>query len=141
MIPSRACLRLTSNDLDFRGKDAATLLQQNTDQKETSVWCLADLNEVQHNMGMTGYTKENIIYVQGKVEDTIPSTIPAKGIALLRLDTDWYEFTWHELVHLYPMLIENGILIIDDYGHWEGCRKAVDEYFKKENIHMSTQPY
>ena len=126
----------TSNDLDFRGKDAATLLQQNADQKETSVWCLADLNEVQHNMGMTGYTKENIIYVQGKVEDTIPATIPAQGIALLRLDTDWYESTWHELVHLYPMLIEDGILIIDDYGHWEGCRKAVDEYFKKENIHM-----
>ena len=126
----------TSNDLDFRGKNAAVLLEQNADQKETSVWCLADLNEVQHNMGLTGYRKENIHYVQGKVEDTIPSTVPKNGIALLRLDTDWYESTWHELVHLYPMLVSNGVLIIDDYGHWEGCRKAVDEYFKKENIKM-----
>lgn len=70
------------------------------------------------------------------MEDAAPVTLPAQGIALLRLDTDWYESTWYELLHLYPMLIEDGILIIDDYGHWEGCRKAVDEYFKNESIHM-----
>ena len=50
-------------------------------------------------------------------------------IALLRLDTDWYESTRHELLHLYPLLERNGVLIIDDYGHWQGARKAVDEYF------------
>jgi hypothetical protein len=48
---------------------------------------------------------------------------------LLRLDTDWYESTKHELVHLYPRLVPNGVLIIDDYGHWKGAREAVDEYF------------
>jgi hypothetical protein len=52
----------------------------------------------------------------------------------LRLDTDWYESTKHELTHLFPKLIQNGILIIDDYGHWEGCRKATDEYFEEKNI-------
>ena len=126
----------TDMDFDYRGRDADKLLKENIHQKETSVWCLADLREVTYNMGLTGYPKENIIYVEGKVEDTIPSTIPDGPIAILRLDTDWYESTWHELVHLYPMLIEKGVLIIDDYGHWEGCRKAVDEYFAKEKVGM-----
>ena len=52
-------------------------------------------------------------------------------IALLRLDTDWYASTTHELVHLYPRLALNGVLIVDDYGHWQGMRRAVDEYFAK----------
>jgi O-methyltransferase len=66
--------------------------------------------------------------VKGKVEDTIPRTIPGP-IALLRLDTDWYQSTKHELEHLYPLLQPGGVLLIDDYGHWQGARQAVDEYF------------
>jgi hypothetical protein len=62
------------------------------------------------------------------VEDTIPSHAPEQ-IAVLRLDTDWYESTKHELFHLFPRLSKNGILIVDDYGCWAGSRKAVDEYF------------
>ncbi|MBA2505363.1 MAG: class I SAM-dependent methyltransferase [Thermoleophilaceae bacterium] len=76
----------------------------------------------------TGYPAERIHLVRGPVEETIPGTMPER-IALLRLDTDWYESTRHELQHLYPALSERGVLIIDDYGHWEGARKAVDEYF------------
>ncbi len=83
----------------------------------------------------TGYPKEKIHLIKGKVEDTIPENIP-KEIALLRLDTDWYESTKHELIHLFPLLKPNGILIIDDYGHWEGARKAVDEYISDNNIHI-----
>ena len=77
---------------------------------------------------VTGYPRERIRLVKGKVEDAIPGTI-AERIALLRLDTDWYESTKHELTHLYPRLSRNGVLIIDDYGHWQGARQAVDEYF------------
>ncbi len=69
-----------------------------------------------------------MIFVKGPVEDTIPKNIPFK-VSLLRLDTDWYSSTLHELNHMYPLLSKNGILIIDDYGHWQGARKAVDEYF------------
>jgi hypothetical protein len=71
----------------------------------------------------------------GKVEDTIPADIPEK-IALLRLDTDWYESTKHELIHLFPRLQKGGVLIIDDYGFWKGARKAVDEYFAENNIQI-----
>lgn len=66
--------------------------------------CDADLNDVQTNMKQTNYPFSKIHFVQGKVEQTIPETIPS-SIALLRLDTDWYESTYHELVHLFPKLV------------------------------------
>jgi hypothetical protein len=75
-----------------------------------------------------GYPEERIHFVRGPVEETIPGTV-ADRLALLRLDTDWYESTRHELEHLYPRLADGGVLIVDDYGHWEGARRAVDEYF------------
>ena len=76
----------------------------------------------------TGYPAERVHFVRGPVEETIPGVLPPE-IALLRLDTDWYESTRHELEHLYPRLVDGGVLVIDDYGHWEGARRAVDEYF------------
>lgn len=76
----------------------------------------------------TGYPAERLHFVKGPVEQTIPAITP-DSIALLRLDTDWYESTRHEMEHLYPLIRPNGVLIIDDYGHWDGCRKAIDEYF------------
>jgi O-methyltransferase len=76
----------------------------------------------------TGYPAEKLHFVRGPVEETIPAHLPGE-LALLRLDTDWYESTKHELEHLYPLLTDGGVLIIDDYGHWEGARRAVDEYF------------
>ena len=79
----------------------------------------------------SGYPEDRIHLVKGPVEQTLPAAAPER-IALLRLDTDWYESTRHELVHLYPRLAEGGVLIIDDYGHWQGARRAVDEYFTSE---------
>jgi O-methyltransferase len=86
---------------------------------------------VRENVLGTGYPAERVHFVRGTVEETLPDQAPPE-IALLRLDTDWYESTRHELVHLYPRLVEGGVLIIDDYGHWEGARRAVDEYFGSE---------
>ncbi len=88
----------------------------------------APMGEVKANMSATGYPSSNIVMIKGRVEDTIPETAPSK-IVLLRLDTDWYASTLHELKHLYPLVADKGILIIDDYGSWQGSRKAVDEYF------------
>lgn len=86
------------------------------------------LNQVREIVSGTGYPPERLHFVVGRVEETIPDRAPDR-IALLRLDTDWYESTRHELEHLYPRLVEGGPLIVDDYGHWDGCRRAVDEYF------------
>jgi O-methyltransferase len=76
----------------------------------------------------TGYPAERLHLHRGPVEETLPRQAPGP-LALLRLDTDWYRSTLHELEHLYPLLANGGTLIIDDYGHWQGARRAVDEYF------------
>lgn len=87
--------------------------------------------QVQQLLQSTGYPQDRIHLVRGPVEETLPARAPHQ-LALLRLDTDWYESTKHELQHLYPRLSPGGVLIIDDYGHWDGCRQAVDEYFSSE---------
>ncbi|HZI37451.1 MAG TPA: TylF/MycF/NovP-related O-methyltransferase, partial [Acidimicrobiia bacterium] len=76
----------------------------------------------------TGYPAEQLHLVEGLVQDTIPAQAPDQ-IALLRLDTDYYDSTRHELEHLYPRLTSGGVLIVDDYGKLSGATKAVDEYF------------
>jgi hypothetical protein len=96
-------------------------------------WCYAPLEEVRTNMLGTGLAAERIELVEGKVEETIPARVPER-IAILRLDTDWYESTYHELVHLFPRLVSGGVLIIDDYGQWGGVRDAVDRYLSDEGI-------
>lgn len=100
-----------------------------------SVWCYASLDDVRTNMRTTGYDDSKIHYVKGMVEDTLPLHAPDE-IALLRLDTDWYESTRHELTHLFPRLAAGGILIVDDYGHWTGARKAVDEYLAEHHVQI-----
>lgn len=79
----------------------------------------------------TGYPSNRLHFIEGAVERTLPDRAPT-DVAVLRLDTDWYDSTRHELVHLYPRVCSGGVLIIDDYGHWEGCRRAVDEYFAED---------
>lgn len=116
----------TEHDRDPTGMAAAERLK--TSPRSSALWAAASLEDVQANLRSTGYPAERIHYVRGKVEDTIPVHGPA-CIALLRLDTDWYESTRHELQHLYPKLARHGLMIIDDYGHWQGARRAVDEYF------------
>ena len=88
---------------------------------------------MKESVGSINYPAHKIHFIKGKVEDTIPEQSPEK-IALLRLDTDWYESTKHELIHLFPRLAIGGVIIIDDYGHWQGARKAVDEYLAEHQI-------
>ena len=118
----------------------ASELLQKEPKKDTNFWCFVTLNEVKNNMALTKYPENNIIYVKGKVEETIPKIIPSK-IALLRLDTDWYDSTMHELIQLYPFLSKNSVIIIDDYGHWAGAKKTVDEYFKNKKILLNRIDY
>ncbi len=123
------------SDEDYRISDNVTVIDKwkKEQKKNYNKWCFASLPEVKKNMFSTKYPQKNLIFIKGKVEDTIPKYIPSK-IAVLRLDTDWYESTKHELNHLYPLLIKHGVLIIDDYGNWAGSKKAVDEYFTNTPI-------
>jgi O-methyltransferase len=117
----------TNVDRDWRGVLAQSYAELHW--RRQTVWCGASCQEVMSNMRETGYPEERIHFVEGRVEETIPEEVPQE-IALLRLDTDWYESTQHELEHLYPRLSNGGVLIVDDYGYWEGAQRAVDEYFR-----------
>ena len=119
-------------DVDMR-KTPASRRWRASQRGQVNEWCYASLEEVAGNMRSTGYPIDHIQLVKGRVEDTIPVSAPDR-IAILRLDTDWYESTRHELTCLYPRLSVNGVLIVDDYGYWEGARKAVDEYVEREPL-------
>jgi hypothetical protein len=98
-------------------------------------WCYCPMEEVQGNMASTGYPDDKLVFVKGKVEDTIPGKMP-ESICLLRLDTDFFDSTYHELCHLFPLLSRGGVLIIDDYGSWQGAKEATDQYFTEHDTHI-----
>jgi hypothetical protein len=126
---------------DIRARDGLSAAEKfdaaraaRPDDRSDWFWAEASLEDVRDNLASTGYPDELIRFVKGSVETTIPDAVPER-IALLRLDTDWYESTRHELEHLFPRLQPGGVLIVDDYHYWRGARKAVDEYFLAKRLH------
>ena len=127
-------------DVDFLGRPAAKMMEaekaiSKNPNDANSIWCRSPLEGVRQTMVETGYPMSKIRFVKGMVEQTLSEHKPDK-VALLRLDTDWYESTKCELEHLFPRLVPGAVLIIDDYGHWDGCRRAVDEYFEENQVRM-----
>lgn len=104
--------------------------------------CEASIEDVRRNLDTFGFLNDSTRLIKGPVEETLrdPANLP-DHIALLRLDTDWYESTKVELETLYPRLASGGVLIIDDYGHWRGARQATDEYFSDRPILLSHVDY
>ena len=125
-------------DVTNSGKSALKTWKTVNDGDEGSDWCRAGIDEVRGVMESSGFPPEHIHYVAGMLERTIPEQAPEE-IALLRLDTDWYESTKHELVHLWPRLSVGGVLILDDYGSWRGARDAVDEYLEEHRVPVLLQ--
>ena len=124
----------TEVDVDFNGRPASDLLaldERRADRR--NLWGYAPLEMVRAAMQSTGYDMDQVRFVRGPVEETIPLTMP-DDIAILRLDTDWYSSTRHELEHLFPLVSPGGVLIIDDYGHYAGARKATEEYIQGNRI-------
>lgn len=114
-------------DVDLCGVSAQTLLDVEGG-KADGMLCYASLDEVKRNVASIGYPSDLVEFIEGDIRETALAVEP-REIALLRLDTDFYESTKVELEVFYPWLREKGVLIIDDYGHWEGSRRAVEEYF------------
>lgn len=119
-------------DRDWDGNPALKVWQHWTSQQKT--WgCGGSVDDVRQVVALSGYPMDKFVFVEGMVEDTIPNTMPEK-ISILRLDTDLYKSTYHELVHLYPRLGIGGFLILDDYGYYHGARKAADRYISENNL-------
>ena len=120
----------SEKDVDVRNMQAHEVWAE-SQAGDHNEWSYAPLEDVRQNVFSTGYPEDKFVFIKGKVEETIPETI-----ALLRLDTDWYEPTYHELVHLFPRLSPQGVLLLDDYGFWMGAREAVDTYFAQNKVKM-----
>jgi O-methyltransferase len=127
----------TAEDRRYDGEPAGTLLAEKP--RTSWVWAIATLEDVQAGMAETGYPAERIHYHRGMVEDTIPAAAP-EPIALLRLDTDWYASTRHELEHLYDRVPPGGLILFDDYGYWEGARRAIDEFVAERKLQLLLVP-
>lgn len=120
-------------DVSYTGQSAHRTFLANQRAEGINAWRYASLEDVRANLLTTGYPSHRLHFVKGDVAETIPAT-PLGEIAVLRLDTDWYESTRIELEYYFERISHGGVLIIDDYGHWTGARKAVDEYFDKCGI-------
>ena len=132
----------TKEDFNLINKISAKNLLNKDKEKKTNTWGVCGLDEVKSNILKNVANIENIKFVKGKVEETLmkEENLPKK-ISILRLDTDWYESTKKELEILYNKVSPGGIIIIDDYGHWNGSRQAVDEYFKGKFVWMHYVDY
>ena len=133
------------SDNDYTCNDAQ-LYQMNKDEvyntwksqiinEKINGWCYTPLENVQNRLNSTGYPQENLHYIVGDVMETLQdkANIPEK-IAILRLDTDWYESSKYELEQMYDNVVNGGVIIFDDYYHWDGQLRATDEFFASRNI-------
>jgi O-methyltransferase len=94
--------------------------------------CKAEISFAKKAMELSRSKNHQI--VQGWFDKTTANTKIDEPIAILRLDGDWYDSTMICLENLYPLVAENGVIIIDDYYTWDGCSRAVHDYLSKNNL-------
>ena len=126
----------TKEDVDNDNNSQTKIWKKNLKANGICDWAYCSIEDVRKNISSL-VSKNKIKLIKGKVEHTllIEENIPQE-ISILRLDTDWYESTKIELEILYPRLSNGGFLIIDDYGEFSGCRKAVDDFFKNKKHYL-----
>lgn len=119
-------------DTDIDGRRALDRMEEL--QSQGLRWGAEPMEPVIELMRGTGYPMDRVKFVKGDVLDTLDQVRPG-AIALLRLDTDWYQSTKKELEVLAPLVSKGGFIIFDDYGHYRGARQAVDEYLGPSRAH------
>jgi hypothetical protein len=124
-------------DYDFRigtEDSRSTMLKWESEREPNhNNWVFASLNEVKRNFEDFQLLDSKVLFCKGDVRETLLTQKLPYSISLLRLDTDFYDSTLIEMQRLWPLLVSGGVLILDDYGHWDGARRAVDEYFLSIN--------
>ncbi|WP_440648615.1 TylF/MycF/NovP-related O-methyltransferase [Candidatus Pelagibacter sp. HIMB1521] len=132
----------TSDDYDLKNNKKASQILKKDKSKKSNSWGVCTIENVKRNILNETGNLDNIKFIKGNVEDTLneEKNLPLK-ISILRLDTDWYLSTKKELEVMFSRVISGGIIIIDDYGHWSGSKKAVDEFFKDKYVWMHYVDY
>lgn len=116
---------------EIDGEKARKWQQRETDQPYFDN-CSADISYAQQAMQLSGAS--NFFIRKGWFKDTLPHFEKSEKIAVLRMDGDWYESTYQILENLYPYVQPGGVIIIDDYGAWEGCSKAIHDYLSRNSL-------
>lgn len=122
----------SERDVETSSREQAAVILDRSDA-ESSYWARAHRGQVERLVAESGMTPEHVHVVQGDILETLPAQAPER-IAVLRLDTDWYESTKWELETLFDRVSSGGVIIFDDYGHWDGARTAVDEFFATQAL-------
>ena len=91
------------------------------------------IEEARSNFARYGMLDDRVVFLKGFFKDTLPKA-PIERLAILRIDADMYQSTTEALTYLYPKLSPGGYLIVDDYGAFEACKKAVHDYRKAQGI-------
>ncbi len=118
-------------EIDFKN-DELISGQKIKKESEKDKLIYRNVNQVKKILLKKSFSSQNLPnLIIGDTRKTLKQkkNLPKK-ISFIRLDTDFYESTLNELNTLYPRLVKNGILLIDDYGHHKGCKKAVDKFFR-----------
>lgn len=91
--------------------------------------------KVQHNLASFGINTDRmgVKLIKGLLQDTMQLEQP---VVFAHIDVDWYDPVKTSLERIFPQLVVNGSIILDDYFDWGGCRKATDEFLadKKDQI-------
>lgn len=82
-------------------------------------------DQVYDNFYQFNLADARVVFLEGWFRDTLAAA-GVEQLSLLRIDGDLFESTWDVLTYMYPKLVVGGFVVVDDYGDWEGCRKAVD---------------
>jgi O-methyltransferase len=136
MCPDRICWLYDTFDgmtkpnakLDVKPDGERAIDRWNLKVAGGTKWDAVSLEEVQQGFIGAGLGMDKLHFVEGPIEESVKMVAPIR-ISILRLDMDWHAPTKVALEKLYPRLTVGGFLIVDDYGHWMGCKKAVDDYF------------
>ena len=125
---------LPQPDRQLDGDLAIGIARGEADGKDQTISaCVASIEECRNLLIDTiGYPSHLVKIHPGWYSEVIPKTAHSVGdIALLRLDSDWYKSTEICLEHLYGKVSDHGVVVIDDYGHFSGCRRAVDDFVQR----------
>ena len=90
-------------------------------------WCASTVDDVRAIFGRLGVLNDRVHLVKGWFHETFPVT-KVPPIALLHIDADWYESVRLALDAFFDRVVPGGFIVFDDYGRWEGCTRAVDEF-------------
>jgi hypothetical protein len=125
------------------GEEAREYAQGRMDGRMQAIdQCVGPMEDVKDLFfNRLGIDPARVEFRKGWFQDTVPGSGPSIGpIAILRLDGDWYDSTKVCLDGLYDQVVPGGFVVIDDYGFWEGCRKAVDEFLAQRGVKVELVP-